>query len=216
MKSRRFAVVVASAERGKLLVPIPFDPDQVWGAKQRHHVAGTVNGVRVRAVIEPAGDGFGFTLGRPRLPATRSPPATRSGWRSHRKGPTRRPRRRRRRSPGGQPGRRGVLRLARAVLSPGISALDRRDQTPTRTTRRTHRRNGETARIRRQGTAPLRRHVAEQQHGDPDQHHDGRPVRQGPHSPWSATTWVRGHGRVDHHLVQVPRRRSGLSRSPPR
>lgn len=64
MESRRFAVVVASAERGKLLVPIPFDPDQVWGAKQRHHIAGTVNGVRVRAVIEPADGGFGFTLGR--------------------------------------------------------------------------------------------------------------------------------------------------------
>lgn len=64
MESRRFAVVIASAERGKLLVPIPFDPDQVWGAKQRHHITGTVNGVRVRAVIEPVGDGFGFTLGR--------------------------------------------------------------------------------------------------------------------------------------------------------
>jgi len=63
MESKRFAVAVAAAGRGKLLVPIPFDPDQVWGAKRRHHVAGTVNGVRVRAVIEPSGDGFGFTLG---------------------------------------------------------------------------------------------------------------------------------------------------------
>lgn len=63
MKSRRFAVPVAHASGGKLLVPLPFDPDQVWGAKQRHHIAGTVNGVRVRAVVEPAGDGFGFTLG---------------------------------------------------------------------------------------------------------------------------------------------------------
>jgi hypothetical protein len=64
MEPQRFAVVVAAAGRGKLLVPVPFDPDQVWGAKQRHHVAGTVNGIRVRAVIEPAGDGFGFTFGR--------------------------------------------------------------------------------------------------------------------------------------------------------
>jgi hypothetical protein len=64
MGSRRFAVVVAAAGRGKLLVPVPFDPDQVWGAKQRHHIGGTVNGIRVRAVIEPRGDGFGFTLGR--------------------------------------------------------------------------------------------------------------------------------------------------------
>jgi Bacteriocin-protection, YdeI or OmpD-Associated/Domain of unknown function (DUF1905) len=64
MESQRFAVMVAVAGRGKLLVPIPFNPDHVWGAKQRHHIAGTVNGIRVRAVIEPAGDGFGFTLGR--------------------------------------------------------------------------------------------------------------------------------------------------------
>jgi hypothetical protein len=67
MGSQRFAVVVAAA-RGKLLVPVPFNPDEVWGAKQRHHIAGTVNGMRVRAVLEPAGDGFGFTLG-PTSPA---------------------------------------------------------------------------------------------------------------------------------------------------
>jgi hypothetical protein len=64
MESRRFTVTVTSAGRGTLLVPVPFDPDQVWGTKQRHHIAGTVNGARVRAVIEPAGDRFGFTLGR--------------------------------------------------------------------------------------------------------------------------------------------------------
>jgi len=68
MESQRFAVVVASAGRGKLLVPVPFDPDAVWGAKQRHHITGTVNGTRVRAVLEPAGESFGFTLG-PTSPA---------------------------------------------------------------------------------------------------------------------------------------------------
>jgi len=68
MESQRFVVVVASAGRDKLLVPVPFDPDAVWGARQRHHVAGTVNGARVRAVLEPAGESFGFTLG-PTSPA---------------------------------------------------------------------------------------------------------------------------------------------------
>ena len=63
MKSQRFAVMVAAAGPDRLLVPVPFNPDQVWGAKQRHHIAGTVNGIRVRAVIERAGDGSGFTLG---------------------------------------------------------------------------------------------------------------------------------------------------------
>ena len=69
MQSQRFTVVVATAGRGKLLVPVPFNPNQVWGAKQRHHIAGTINGIRIRAVIEPAGDGFGFTLG-PSSPAS--------------------------------------------------------------------------------------------------------------------------------------------------
>ena len=52
MQSQRFTAVVAAAGPVKLLVPIPFDPNQVWAAKQRHHVAGTVNGMRVRAVLE--------------------------------------------------------------------------------------------------------------------------------------------------------------------
>ena len=63
MEQRRFTVTVAAAGRGRLLVPVPFDPDQVWGVKRQHHIAGTVNGMRVRAVVEPAGEGYGFTLG---------------------------------------------------------------------------------------------------------------------------------------------------------
>jgi hypothetical protein len=68
MESRRFTVTVSAAGRGGLLVPVPFDPNEVWGDKRRHHVAGTVNGIRVRAVIEAVGDGFGFTLG-PKSPS---------------------------------------------------------------------------------------------------------------------------------------------------
>jgi hypothetical protein len=68
MGSQRFAVTVAAAGRDSLLVPVPFSPDEVWGTKPRHHVAGTVNGVRVRAIIERVGDGFGFTLG-PKSPS---------------------------------------------------------------------------------------------------------------------------------------------------
>jgi hypothetical protein len=64
MKSQRFVGTVAAAGRDSLFVPVPFNPDEVWGTKSRHHVVGTVNGIRVRAVIEAAGDGFGFGLGR--------------------------------------------------------------------------------------------------------------------------------------------------------
>jgi len=63
MTVRHFTATAAAAPRGHLLIPVPFDPDTVWGAKPRHHIHGTVNGTGVRGVIEPAGDGHGFTLG---------------------------------------------------------------------------------------------------------------------------------------------------------
>lgn len=59
---RRYETVVTAGGR-RVMVPVPFDPDAVWGAKPQHHVAGTVNGRGVRAVIEPLGDGFGIVLG---------------------------------------------------------------------------------------------------------------------------------------------------------
>ena len=45
------------------MVPVPFDPDEAWGAKREHPVAGTVNDMGVRAVVEPLGDGWGIVLG---------------------------------------------------------------------------------------------------------------------------------------------------------
>jgi hypothetical protein len=45
------------------MVPVPFDPDEEWGRKPEHHVHGTVNGMGVRAVIEPLEDGLGIVLG---------------------------------------------------------------------------------------------------------------------------------------------------------
>jgi hypothetical protein len=45
------------------MVPVPFDPDTVWGTKSDHRVNGTVNGMNVRASVEPLGDGFGIVLG---------------------------------------------------------------------------------------------------------------------------------------------------------
>jgi hypothetical protein len=63
MTRRRFTTTVTAAPRGNVLIPVPFDPDTVWGTKARHHVGGTVNGMRVRGSVEATGDGFGFTLG---------------------------------------------------------------------------------------------------------------------------------------------------------
>jgi hypothetical protein len=63
MSVEHYRTAVTAAGRGRVVVPVPFDPDHVFGPKARHHVAGTVNGMRVRAVIEPIGSGYGFVLG---------------------------------------------------------------------------------------------------------------------------------------------------------
>jgi hypothetical protein len=64
MNPEQYRTTVTAAGRDRVIVPVPFDPDQVFGPKSRHHVAGTVNGMRVRAVIEPIdGGGQGFVLG---------------------------------------------------------------------------------------------------------------------------------------------------------
>jgi hypothetical protein len=63
MKQRRFDAMVTTDSRKRVLVPLPFDPDEVWGPKREHRVHGTVNGMAVRADIEPLGDGHGILLG---------------------------------------------------------------------------------------------------------------------------------------------------------
>jgi hypothetical protein len=68
MSSQRFVVRVAAAGPDRMWVPIPFDPDEIWGAKLRHHVAGTINGVAIRTVIESVAAGHGLTLG-PKAPS---------------------------------------------------------------------------------------------------------------------------------------------------
>jgi hypothetical protein len=62
-RSRTFAAVVTKDPRRRVLVPVPFDPTEVWGTKREHRVHGTVNGMGVRAVIEPLGHGHGILLG---------------------------------------------------------------------------------------------------------------------------------------------------------
>lgn len=61
--TRSYSTVVTTGERRRVMVPVPFDPDTVWGAKSDHRVSGTVNGMDVRASVEPLADGFGIVLG---------------------------------------------------------------------------------------------------------------------------------------------------------
>ena len=58
-----YTATVIRDRRGRALVPVPFDPNRAWGANPSHRVAGTVNGLGVRAVIEPVDDGHVIVLG---------------------------------------------------------------------------------------------------------------------------------------------------------
>ena len=47
----------------RAFIPIPFNPDDVWGVKQLHRLIGTVNGCRVRGALQFDGLQFFLPLG---------------------------------------------------------------------------------------------------------------------------------------------------------
>jgi len=59
-----YTTTLITGPDGNVYVPVPFDPDAVWGVKRRHTVAGTVAGMGVRGVIQGVGDERRFVLGR--------------------------------------------------------------------------------------------------------------------------------------------------------
>jgi len=67
VRAQQFTVTVRAGSRGRVVVPVPFDPDQVWRPKPCHHISGTVNGMRVRARIEADVGGWSFSVGPARL-----------------------------------------------------------------------------------------------------------------------------------------------------
>ena len=62
-RGRHFRAVVSVDRRGRVTVPVPFDPDGAWGAKPRHHVAGTIGGCDMRGVIDKTPGGPAIVLG---------------------------------------------------------------------------------------------------------------------------------------------------------
>ena len=51
-REQAFDSEVHAGPKGRAIIRLPFDPDEVWGAKTVHHVAGHVDNKDVRAVIE--------------------------------------------------------------------------------------------------------------------------------------------------------------------
>jgi Bacteriocin-protection, YdeI or OmpD-Associated/Domain of unknown function (DUF1905) len=62
MCGQRFGAGIAAGPGGRAVIAVPFDPDQAWGAKAEHRVAGTINGRRVRGTIAPDGRGWALTV----------------------------------------------------------------------------------------------------------------------------------------------------------
>ena len=52
MTKKTFKAVAVEGANGAAHVVLPFDPDLVWGKKPRHRVSGTVDGQKIRAIIE--------------------------------------------------------------------------------------------------------------------------------------------------------------------
>jgi hypothetical protein len=67
MGARKFSARAVADARGGGVIVVPFDPDQAWGAKSKHHVQGTVNGCRVRVTLMPDAGGWAFTLNASRM-----------------------------------------------------------------------------------------------------------------------------------------------------
>jgi hypothetical protein len=51
-EKKRFKADIAEGDKGAAVFVLPFDPDAAWGKKPRHRVSGTIEGQKIRAIIE--------------------------------------------------------------------------------------------------------------------------------------------------------------------
>jgi hypothetical protein len=62
MATQRFRATVARMG-SRIFIAIPFDPNAVWGVKQRHHITGSINGCGVRGSLGSDGSQYFLPLG---------------------------------------------------------------------------------------------------------------------------------------------------------
>jgi hypothetical protein len=62
MSEQMFTATVASSGT-RTFIALPFDPNDVWGGKQRHHVSGTVAGHTIRGPLDSDGPQYVLPLG---------------------------------------------------------------------------------------------------------------------------------------------------------
>ena len=62
MTTQRFKTIVAR-EGSRTYIRVPFNPNEVWGVKQRHHITGSINRCAVRGSLGSDGSGYFLPLG---------------------------------------------------------------------------------------------------------------------------------------------------------
>ena len=67
MRAQRFRARIAAAPGDRGVIAVPFDPDEMWGAKAEHPVSGTINGRPVRGTITPGSSGWEYILSPMRM-----------------------------------------------------------------------------------------------------------------------------------------------------
>jgi hypothetical protein len=58
-----FQTEVEGSGKGRVYVVLPFDPETVWGPKERYHVRGTIEGRGVRGALERFDRGYFLSMG---------------------------------------------------------------------------------------------------------------------------------------------------------
>jgi hypothetical protein len=61
--ARQFVAKAAAKRGGGISIELPFDPNEAWGRKDKHHITGFVNGVKVRGPLVAATESFYLQLG---------------------------------------------------------------------------------------------------------------------------------------------------------
>lgn len=62
MTTQRFTTTIVKSG-SRTFIAIPFNPNDVWGVKQRHHISGSINGAAVRGSLGLDGTQFFLPLG---------------------------------------------------------------------------------------------------------------------------------------------------------
>ncbi len=62
MTTQRFKTTITKSEN-RTLIALPFNPNEVWGVKQRHYIRGTINGCMIRGSLGSDGERYFIALG---------------------------------------------------------------------------------------------------------------------------------------------------------